>query len=78
MAKCNYCANDAAHEKAKHCKSCNFAFMAGRAEALTKAKSLVRDIQLQAWAQERERIIKLLEQQGAAMQPLIAVIEGNN
>jgi ribosomal protein L37E len=57
MAKCNYCANEAAHEKAKHCKSCNFAFMAGRAEALTKAKSLVREIQLQAWEQERERIL---------------------
>lgn len=26
--------------------------------------------------QERERIIKLLEQQGAALQPLIALIKG--
>ena len=57
MAKCNYCANEAAHEKAKHCKSCNFAFMSGRAEALSKAKNLVREIQLQAWQQERERIL---------------------
>lgn len=67
MSKCNYCANEAAHEKAKHCKSCNFAFMAGRAEALTKAKSLVREIQLQAWEQERERILADVEK----LQPYI-------
>jgi hypothetical protein len=64
MGKCSFCANEKAHDKGKHCKSCNLAYMAGRAEALTKAKSLVREIQLQAWEQELERIIGLLEPLG--------------
>jgi hypothetical protein len=61
MGKCSFCANEKAHDKGKHCKSCNIAYMAGRAEALTKAKSLVREIQLQAWEQERERILGEVE-----------------
>lgn len=63
MSKCRFCPNEKAHEKGKHCKSCNFAFMTGRNEALAKAKDLVREVQLQAWKQERERIIGLLENQ---------------
>lgn len=69
MSKCRFCSNEKDHEKGKHCKSCNFAFMTGRQEALTKAKGLVREVQLQSWEQERERIIELLknkEQQYAA------------
>ncbi len=61
MNKCRFCDNYATHEKAKHCRSCNFAFMTGRQEALAKAKNLVAEVQSQAWIQERKRIVNLIE-----------------